>query len=212
MPTGYTNIIQDDATFPQFLWRCARAFGAMVMMRDDDIDAVPPERFEPDGWHLQESAKAEAALKNMDAMTAAEAEQECLRKHQERVEYNRRILGEHRELRAKYQAILAQVRDWQPPTKDHEGLKEFMVKQLQDSIDFDCNDDYYAEPVLLTVNQWRADRSRELLRNIAYHQKGYAEEVERTESRNRWLAELRQSVPYESSQKKVAKDVPRCGS
>mgnify|MGYP003341377176 CR=1 FL=1 len=30
MPTGYTSIIEDrtDATFEEYVWRCARAFGA----------------------------------------------------------------------------------------------------------------------------------------------------------------------------------------
>lgn len=38
MPTGYTAAITDkDISFEQFVWDCARAFGALVLQRDDAI-------------------------------------------------------------------------------------------------------------------------------------------------------------------------------
>jgi len=43
MPTGYTNCIKDGVTFEQFVWKCARAMGALVMMRDEPSNV--------DGWH-----------------------------------------------------------------------------------------------------------------------------------------------------------------
>ena len=41
MPTGYTHVVQDGTCvdFNDFTWRCARAFGAMINQRDDDMDA-----------------------------------------------------------------------------------------------------------------------------------------------------------------------------
>ena len=42
MPTGYTAEILNGEikTFPEFAKKCARAFGAMIHMRDDSLDAT----------------------------------------------------------------------------------------------------------------------------------------------------------------------------
>ena len=55
MPTGYTAPIKDGISFNDFMWGCARAFGALIMMRDDPPGTPIPERFEPycccvNGW------------------------------------------------------------------------------------------------------------------------------------------------------------------
>ena len=40
MPTGYTaNIVDGEETFEEYVWRCTRAFGAMMHMRDDSLGA-----------------------------------------------------------------------------------------------------------------------------------------------------------------------------
>ncbi len=38
----------------------------------------------------------------------------------------------------KYQSIQVQVMAWEPPTKEHQKLKEFMLQQLRCTIDSDC--------------------------------------------------------------------------
>ncbi len=47
MPTGYTHLIEEGCNLEEFVWACARAFGACVMMRDDSVDKPVPEKFEP---------------------------------------------------------------------------------------------------------------------------------------------------------------------
>lgn len=48
MPTGYTADVQSGKVtdFAEYAMNCARAFGALVLMRDDPSDADIPERFE----------------------------------------------------------------------------------------------------------------------------------------------------------------------
>ncbi|VTR91619.1 unnamed protein product [Gemmata massiliana] len=38
--------------------------------------------------------------------------------------------------------MLEHVRAWEPPSTDHENLKQFMIDQLRESIDFDCRGEY----------------------------------------------------------------------
>lgn len=50
MPTGYTNRIQNGeiTEFKDFALACARAFGALISMRDDALDAPMPAEILPD--------------------------------------------------------------------------------------------------------------------------------------------------------------------
>ena len=45
MPTGYTAGILEGETFEQYALQCAKAFGALVMMRDEPSDAPIPDQF-----------------------------------------------------------------------------------------------------------------------------------------------------------------------
>lgn len=43
MPSGYTSIITNEkCTFEDFAWGCARAFGPLIMQRDDSL-GLPPQ-------------------------------------------------------------------------------------------------------------------------------------------------------------------------
>lgn len=54
MPTGYTVGIADGkiTTFEQYAMTCARAFGALVMMRDDPFDAPIPEEIKVADYYV----------------------------------------------------------------------------------------------------------------------------------------------------------------
>lgn len=49
MPTGYTSPLYEgkEISFEQFALRCARNFGALVMMREEPLDTPIPEKFNP---------------------------------------------------------------------------------------------------------------------------------------------------------------------
>lgn len=44
MPTGYTaDLMEKGMEFKPFVLQCARAFGALITMRDDSLDAPSPK-------------------------------------------------------------------------------------------------------------------------------------------------------------------------
>jgi hypothetical protein len=94
------------------------------------------------------------------------------------------------------EAMLANVNEWEPPTSEHARLKEFMREQLESSIKWDCGDGTiaYPKPVDKTPAEWRAERLASLASDIAYHEREWRKEVERTESRNEWIKSLRDSL------------------
>lgn len=196
MPTGYTACIGDDATFEKFVLGCARAFGALVTMRDDPADAPIPERFEPYDYHAKAIKEAEATLRELDGMPLDEAERRANADYAEALKRNREMIQRNDDLRAKYTAMLKQVNEWQAPTPDHEGLKKFMREQIEQSIDFDCSNEYYLRnaPTKLTAMEWRSKQVEKARRDIAYHSKEHAEEVGRAAGRTDWVKALRESL------------------
>jgi hypothetical protein len=91
--------------------------------------------------------------------------------------------------------MLEKAKAYKSPSPDHDGLAEFMRSQLLESICYDCNTSYYEERIeRIPYDLWRAERQAALERDIAYHRKHHAKEIERTQSRNEWVRKLKESL------------------
>ncbi len=194
MPTGYTNMVLEGATFEQFVWGCARAFGALAPMREDLANKSVPDKFEPCTYHANELRVAEEDLKIIQARDSSAWEgryNEYLKKmHKDDEERKRR----DNDMRFKYTQMLHKVRAWEPPTSDHSGLKNFMIEQLEESINFDVIGDRY-KPTILVFEEWKRVELDRALKSINYHKAEFEKERQRTASRNNWISALRESVP-----------------
>lgn len=196
MPTGYTAAIAEGITFKQYALNCARAFGALIMMRDDPADAPIPEKFEPSNWHTERLQEASERLTQLRLMNHSDAESAALAAYGDATrEYDKR-LAEREVLRKKYEAMLAQVVAWQAPSQDHLEYKAFMEKQIRESIDFDCSD-YGERPRLQSGAEWLSAAIKKAEWDVAYHTKEDAKERERTAGRNQWIKQLRDALPAE---------------
>jgi hypothetical protein len=195
MPTGYTADIAKGITFEQYALGCAKAFSALVMMRDDPADAPIPEAFKPNDYNSNALAEARKELARLTAMTDAECVDAERAEYSEHLQYLDDLAVKSRTLRRQYESMLAKVDAWEPPTRDHDKLKAFMRSQIMESMKFDCHDEsYITKPVNRTGEQWRADHIAKARKDIAYHEKPDAEERARTESRNLWVKHLRESL------------------
>jgi hypothetical protein len=196
MPTGYTAAIGDGIEFDKFVMQCARAMGACVMMRDEPTGAEMPEAFEPSRYNAEKLQEAKERLAELQSMTVQAATQLARTEYDiEVVEHEKRVAGMN-ELRRKYSEMLAKVQGWKAPSADHTGLKDFMVGQITQSIDFDCDTKYYHThtPELKTGEEWLSAKIKTALRDIDYHTQEQAKEEERTAARNLWLKQLRTSL------------------
>ena len=103
-----------------------------------------------------------------------------------------------RKLMGQYRDMLREVKLWQPPTPDHEEFKKFMIQQIENSIEFDGMEDYYSKhlPQKLTGEEWLTKRRKEIQQDIDYHTKENDAEIERTNQRNKWIADLRDSLGH----------------
>ena len=197
MPTGYTSQIGDGQTFKDFVWTCARAFGALATMRDDPMDAKIPDAFPHSDHHNKGLATARARLAELQRVEPVDSVRMAFDDYQKQwVEWKRRAT-ESDKLRAQYAAMIQRVEAWAPPSTDHEGLRKFMIEQLRQSMVFDCYD--VKEPQGQSGDSWLKEEIRKAEWSIDYHQKEGEKKEERTEARNTWLRLLRESVPPETA-------------
>lgn len=199
MPTGYTAEIKDGITFQQFALNCARAFGACITMRDEPSDTPIPDQFEPSDYHAKAMEKARENLAWLQQMPDSEAEREAANEYAGAMQAHQRRLSEAADLQNKYNTMLAQVMAWTPPTSEHAELKEFMIKQIVDSREFDCSTKYCNEPAKQSGSVWRAAKISDAQHNLEYHTKENMREIERVNQRNEWVRNLRESLKQPSA-------------
>lgn len=194
MPTGYTAGVQDGSVtdFSQFAMQCARAFGALIMMRDDPIDAPIPEEFPPSTHHEEQIEEARLEVARLNAMTVDQREAAARAAHNQAVASWTKREIERKEQLARYEAMLAQVRAWQPPSPDHDKFKEFMVSQLTDSIEWDCRPS--ERPTQMKRDEWHEEALRSAEWSLNYHIEGQQKENERSAGRTQWVRLLRMSL------------------
>lgn len=195
MPTGYTADVADGkiADLEPFVWQLARGMGALIMMRDDPHDAPIPERFEPSPYNAKKLDELRAEIGVLSAMTDDEAQVAADAEYQEDQRAQAEYFANKALQRQRYQAMIARLEAWRGAP---EGIKEFGLEQLSRSIDFDCREpfEWYRPPVERDGAKWRDSKITKLARDIEYHTTEAAKEIERTERRNAWLAQLRASL------------------
>jgi hypothetical protein len=195
MPTGYTCKVQDGSilTLRDFAMLCVRAMGVCITLRDSD-NAEIPERFEPrTSYHDDALAKARALWAEVDALTPEECDARAAAEHEAAVAQLDRWRAETEVHEGRYTAMLEKVRAWNPGG-ELAGLRSFMSQQLEESIKFDCGRSYGDPPKRLTGQEWREKTIDRCHRDIGYHAGEREKEIERVESRNRYLAALRAAL------------------
>lgn len=200
MPTGYTAELTDTMPFSEFAIRCARAFGALALMRDDPMDAPIPV-FEPSDYHRQALEDAKFALAVANELTEAEAVRAIATHNEEAARHRKRLRNEATATSGKYRRMINFVEAWKPPTPDHEGLKTFMREQLTESLKFDCHDEEFIlrcyPDFIGSAAEWIAAQKTQAAKDMLYHQEHWRQEQERTNGRNEWVRQLRESLNQE---------------
>jgi len=154
MPTGYTHMISEGASFEEFALQTARAFGALIHLRDES-DVTVEKILEPPKsctYHEDALEKSKKELEDFLAMDVEVLQDEWDVEKKQRIESAESGIRKAIELDKKYRAMLAKVRKYVPPTKDHVAHRDFMDEQIQQSIEFDCKTDYYERSIEETKN------------------------------------------------------------
>ncbi len=199
MPTGYTaKLCTQDVPFGEFVMTCARAMGACVMMRDEPFDAPIPESFAPSDYHPKKIAEAEVELARINELTNEDLTAASREEFKKQHAHYTKMIDSAKAARNRMNAMLAKVVQWGSPSSDHDGLKKFMLEQLRSTIDFDGDGSFYEKELLnlrqLSAIEYKHKQITKALKDIEYHHKEHVEEVTRTENRNIWIKQLRDSL------------------
>lgn len=201
MPTGYTAGILDGSTkdFNQFAKHCSRAF--IIHLRDEPMDSEYKKR-EPSGYHTKAIDEARRELKRASTLTDKEIisrEKETLSKS--RI-YHLNAIEKDKSNVEKMNLFLEKARAYNPPTEKHNGIADFMVEQLEKTIDFDCNSNYHIkelekiESKLQNLNaaNIRSEIKEKAAKEIEYHTKEHEEDLRRCEDHNKWYEDFINSL------------------
>ena len=190
MPTGYTSIISEkDISFKEFALRCARAFGACSEQRDDDINDPPKPRVYDPNNYFERVLKEGAPDLSFDAF---------VEKGQQEIAEYEKIVKERREVKQRYEKLLREVSSWTPPTQEHEELKSFMLKQLNDSMRCDCDTEFCEKEIKKLNNTKYSDWKKEKLEQHRFRVERTQIEIAKCkksiEEANKWLEDLNKSL------------------
>lgn len=196
MPTGYTYGVQEGkvTTLEEFTQSCARAF--LWQARDSEEKDLRKLVQGTNDREYYEKELKQAAKEFKHLMTLDDAQWYGLytvaKEEHEHQQDNRlaRKLAE----KAHYEAMLEKVRQWTPPSDKHKALKDFMIKQLEESLEFDCGSIMMERSEMPRFEDWK---KYELIQAEQNKDRAY-NELERVNMRDNsftdWVDQLLESV------------------
>ena len=195
MPTGYTDAVGkgEVVDFDDFARKCARAMGACIMQRDDPHDA--PVKMDTVSNYYSRSIKEDKKdIKEFESMTTEEKLLKFSKYKAEQLIYHLNVIAKNSEVEKNYRSMLENVLEWEAPTEDHVGFKDFMEDQLTESIKFDCNPKWSIKSIQnlhdLTFEDWCESYLENLWDSIRRSNKNLREEIQRVQERNIWKSKL----------------------
>lgn len=194
MATGYTHRVQNGEVVEvkDYILNCARQFGALMHMREDNSTDIKYR--EVGDYHLKSLNKASDNLEQLKKMTDEDIKKEIDKNYEERIKSINRSIDKQEKDRERYLNMIEKVNEWNPPTKEHLNLKEFAIKQLQESIKHDCENTYIQimkkELRKETISEYRDNMMKLYSKEIEYHNDSYQKEIAAVEGVNKWISDL----------------------
>lgn len=190
MPTGYTADVEDGkiTTLRGYALTCARAFGALIDMRDDPMSKPIPQKIEPrTDYYDTAIAEARDTLAKLPALSDAECEAMAEQDFEAALaQCNENEMRKRKEA-GRYANMKSLVDGWKVPD-DLRGLRDFMLEQIATST---RHSDYeYPMPVRRAGTTWRSKKMEDASASLARNEAERAKEISRAEDRNAWLQKL----------------------
>lgn len=175
MATGFTyGVAKGEVTdFADFAMDCAQAF--IADMRDAEPGTPIPREFKPDSYHSEALAQCYMDLAAAKAMTRKEARAAAAKEHRERLAKAKEFVDKEEEVAKRCETMLAKVVAWEAP-EPLVPLREFMISQLNDTIEHDGPSDFAREQLAMVENRgpldpesYKAQKIAQAEESIAYH-------------------------------------------
>lgn len=204
MPTGYTAGIIDGkiTTFEQFATQCSRAFGATIHMRDNPLDS-PYEPRTPSEYYVNSLQSQREKLEETKTMTDEAIVQDFENLLNDSLKYHERELEKTKVNLGRLNSIMESAKSWVPPTEDHEGVRDYMIDQLEITIKADGDPSYHVNKIVQAKKEleegidpkvYREEKIKEIEDRISYYGAEVQKELERCKQSNDWMDKFLESI------------------
>jgi hypothetical protein len=202
MPTGYTEGILDGTTkdFAEFAKRCARAF--LIHMREEPIDSEYVER-KVSQYSFDAVKRCEQELKNTKNLSDKEIIDQSINRLLNGLQCRKDAIKKNDEDKLKLNDFLEKANKYKPPTEYHEGVRKLMIKQLEITIDHDCEKNTWnldaIKQIESELSSLNADNiRRELIesetKSLLIRQKYLQSEIDGCIATNKWYDDFINSL------------------
>lgn len=198
MPSGITADVYDGKinTAQQFFERVARSMTDFIHMRDESYD-IPLTKRDVAGYYGKSVVEKQKELDDFLELDMEELNK-MYREDQERiVEMRKEVVAKNDRVAERYDSMIAQVEAYDVPD-EIAYAKEYALKYLQESRDFDVSDDpakYYQDTG--DFDTWFAAKRGALTQTLMYATRSYAEHLERDAEFNAKIDAWSKVVGYE---------------
>lgn len=178
------RMLDERMDFRQFVWNCVRYTGV-------DIEKV----CESSDYHMNAKTKAEEKLDELLSIDDRKAF--GLKERSKLIEYYQCEMDEIYTEYEQIDSMIKKVKEWNPPTPNHDKLKSFMLEQLDLS---SCKDiiDFYRNSIINAKKkggyEYWADAVKKTRDDIDFHTKQYDEENRYCNEWQTWIQSLVDSV------------------
>ncbi len=158
MPTGYTSGVMDGTIteFKDYAFQCARAFGALVTLRDEPMTPDIPV-LEVADFYSANVREAEKEVERLSIMTSKQIEAEFLKYKAREIKYHTKGIKDQEKTRKRYLKMLEKARKFVAPTDEHVEYRDFLISQLEESLNWDCGN--YHQEQLAKVKRKKSARA-----------------------------------------------------
>lgn len=199
MATYYTNKIIDGeiTTVEDFVKICAGEFGVTIDV--GDIGTEP--KYVPKKVDSFYGVRIEECKRKLDELGEM-SDEEIIANREEELQHGIEICRNKIRLAEKNATTLVnfikEIFDWDPPTKEHYKLKEFMINQLHDTIKHDCDIEHfrynlselYQESFTLDAENIRKTLMTKINDDLKYYVELFERETNRATETNIWAEQL----------------------
>ena len=215
MPTGLTYKIQDGSNMSirSFVLDCVKQFGAGYFASEQGTKDLPLDKapvLQPSNYYTESLADAEFEYNNW--LEEKKDPEKLKSMYLDEMKYHEKNNIEYRkksaEVKINYLKMLEKVNSLELYDEDYKPLKDFMVKQLNDSIDYDCSD-YVPSENYPNFEEWIKAKEESLKSTINYYKENLEKEEKRIEDYNKYFRKLYEILdkaePYVEPNEKINK-------
>ncbi|MGF7229555.1 MAG: hypothetical protein ACQR33_06295 [Candidatus Saccharibacteria bacterium] len=195
MPSEITKATVDGKpqTFREFMFNAApHSMSMFKILEGGEL----PEEFVVEPHLIEGLTQARKNLEVLQGLTIQEWESQRLAKCEQHERQRKVELDKITVNRKRLEARLDQVMAWEAP-KSHQDFKNIVIRQLEASIAFDCSTTHWENPLAqtMTTEEFMRATLETAEQAVASCTKRYKDAQKAAAYRNRWVQELRASLP-----------------